>query len=72
VQDIERRFPPYSNEKDVVLIEEWDRSQYARNMAERLYSYETAEAAPKVFSAVLRAWGLEPRAGLMDQFIPDD
>jgi len=72
VQDAERRFPAYETEHPVVVINEWGRSAYAKEIAERLYGCEAAEPAPKVFSAVLRTWNLEPRAELMDQFIPDD
>jgi hypothetical protein len=72
VQDTERRYPGGTVEKTVVILRTWDRSQYAQEIAPRLYHLEDAEAAPKVFSAVLRAWGLEPRADLMDQLIPED
>jgi hypothetical protein len=72
VQDTERRYPGGTVEKTVVILRTWDRSQYAQEIAPRLYHLEDTEAAPKVFSAVLRAWGLEPRADLMDQFIPED
>jgi len=72
VQDVERRFPAYGVKDTVVVIQSWDRAAYAKEIADRLYRLEAAEAAPKVFSAVLRAWGLQPRADLIDQFIPDD
>ena len=72
VQDVERRFPTYDVKDTVVALKSRDRVIYAKEMADRLYRLEAAEAAPKVFSAVLRAWGLEPRADLMDQFIPED
>lgn len=72
VQDVERRFPTYDVKDAVVAVESWDRAIYAKEIADRLYRLEAIEAAPKVFSAVLRAWGLEPRADLMDQFIPED
>jgi len=29
------------------------------------------EARPRLFSDVLRKWGLEPRAPLIDQFLPE-
>jgi hypothetical protein len=72
VQDVERRFPAYGIRDTVVVINSWDRASYADEIAHRLYQLESAEPAPKVFSAVLRAWGLQPRADLIDQFIPDD
>jgi hypothetical protein len=72
IKDVERRFPAYGVKDTVVEIQSWDRPTYAREVADRLYRLEAAEAAPKVFSAVLRAWGLQPRADLIDQFIPED
>ena len=56
----------------MVVIQSWDRASYANEIADRLYRLEATEDVPKVFSAVLRAWGLQPRADLMDQFIPED
>lgn len=72
IKDVERRFPAYGVVDTVVVIQSWDRATYANDIAERLYRLEATEDAPKVFSAVLRAWGLQPRADLMDQFIPED
>jgi hypothetical protein len=72
IKDVERRFPAYGVEDTVVVIQSWDRATYANDIADRLYRLEATEDAPKVFSAVLRAWGLQPRADLMDQFIPED
>jgi len=72
IKDVERRFPAYGVEDTVVEIQSWDRANYANEIADRLYLLEAGEAPPKVFSAVLRAWGLQPRADLIDQFIPED
>jgi hypothetical protein len=72
IKDVERRFPAYGVKDTVVEIQSWDRATYANEIADRLYLLEAAEAPPKVFSAVLRAWGLQPRADLIDQFIPED
>jgi hypothetical protein len=72
IKDVERRFPAYGVKDTVVEIQSWDCRNYANKIADRLYLLEAAEAAPKVFSAVLRAWGLQPRADLIDQFIPED
>ena len=72
IQDVERRFHAHDVEKTVVELRSWSHAEYAVEIADRLYHLEATELAPKVFSAVLRAWGLEPRADLMDQFIPED
>ena len=72
IKDVERRFPAYGVKDTVVVIQSWDRASYANEIADRLYRLEATEDVPKVFSAVLRAWGLQPRADLMDQFIPED
>lgn len=72
IQDVERRFHAHDVEKTVVELRSWSHAEYAEEIANRLYLLEATELAPKVFSAVLRAWGLEPRADLMDQFIPEE
>ena len=72
IKDVERRFPAYGVKDTVIEIQSWDRAAYANEIADRLYLLEAGEAPPKVFSAVLRAWGLQPRADLIDQFIPED
>lgn len=71
VQDVERQFPAYAFDEPVSCLAQWKKHQYAHEISERLYRCENYESAPKVFSAVLRTWGLEPKADLMDQFIPD-
>jgi len=69
VRDVERRYPAGSVEEAVVTLEGWTRQEYSKLIANRLYHLEEIEEAPKIFSDVLRAWGLEPRAPLMEQFI---
>jgi hypothetical protein len=71
VADIERRYPASAVEQTVVLSQIWGQQAYAREIAARLYRIEELESPPKLFSDVIRAWGLPPKADLIDQFIPD-
>jgi hypothetical protein len=46
--------------------------EYAELLAPELYAIEAAETAPRLFSDVLRKWGLKPQADLIEQFINDN
>lgn len=69
IRDTERRFPAYLVEAPVVELAQWTRSEYAKTIADRLYYLEATEQAPKLFSTVLNAWGLQPRAEAKDQYV---
>ncbi len=66
-----RNFPCHKTPKAITVEREWSIDEYAENLAPDLYSIESAEAAPRLFSDVLRKWGLKPQASLLEQFIPD-
>jgi hypothetical protein len=57
----ERRYPSYKHESPIVVIARWSIEEYAAKIAPRLYALEAAEAEPRLFSTVLRVWGLIPR-----------
>lgn len=67
-----RHFPCYKNLKPITIDREWSVEEYAELIAKDLYLIEQVEEAPRLFSDVLRKWGLKPRAELVDQFIPDN
>ncbi len=71
VLDVLRHYPAQHAPRPVEELNRWTASSYASGIADRLYRLEAAEAAPKVFSFVLRAWGLPPRAMLSDQYVTD-
>ncbi len=66
-----RNFPCQKSQKAITIEQEWSLDEYAEVLAPELYAIEAAEAAPRLFSDVLRKWGLKPRAPVMDQFLPE-
>jgi hypothetical protein len=66
-----RNFPCQKNLSAINIEQEWSLDEYAELLAPELYAIEAAEAAPRLFSDVLRKWGLQPRAAVMDQFLPE-
>jgi hypothetical protein len=68
VRDVERRYPSQRHPEPVVVRRRWTVAEYATQLAPRLYALEAAEAPPKVFSTVLRNWGLEPKAPIREQY----
>lgn len=70
VFETERDIPCIGKEVPVIQRRAWNLTEYADLIGSRLYALEAAEAPPKIFSAVLRAWGLMPKAELGDQYIP--
>jgi hypothetical protein len=66
-----RNFPCHKSSQAVTIEREWSIEEYAEILAPNLYAIEAAEPAPRLFSDVLRRWGLKPQADLMEQFIPD-
>lgn len=71
VGDVERRYPASSVAQTLVSHRTWGQEAYAREISAQLYRIEDLESPPKLFSDVIRAWGLPPKADLLDQFIPD-
>ena len=66
-----RNFPCHKSPRAITIEQEWPLEEYAELLAPELYALEAAEAAPRLFSDVLREWGLSPRAPLVDQFLPE-
>jgi hypothetical protein len=66
-----RNFPCQKYEHPITDQQFWTIEEYARLISKELYSIEEIEARPRLFSDVLRQWGLEPRSSLIDQFIPE-
>lgn len=66
-----RNYPCQANDESIIKKGEWTIDEYAEKIAKDLYELEAIETAPKLFSDVLRAWGLMPRAKLTEQYIPD-
>jgi hypothetical protein len=66
-----RNFPCQKSQKAITIEQEWSLDEYAEVLAPEFYAIEAAEAAPRLFSDVLRTWGLKPRAPVMDQFLPE-
>ena len=71
VRDAKRNFPCAGSAQPITILKTWPLREYAELIAPRLYALEAAEKAPRLFSDVLRAWGLEPSAPLAEQCIPD-
>ena len=71
VSEGRRHYPSFQSEMPIELINKWTLSEYADKIAFDLYQLEDIEDKPKLFSDVLRQWGLHPRAPIDDQFIPD-
>lgn len=67
-----RNFPCQKSPSAITIEQEWSLDEYAEMLAPELYVIETAEASPKLFSDVLRKWGLKPQADLIEQFINDN
>ena len=66
-----RNFPCQQFENPIEDFQFWTIEEYARLISTDLYAIEAIEARPRLFSDVLRKWGLEPRAPLIDQFLPE-
>jgi hypothetical protein len=66
-----RNFPCQKYENPIKDYQFWTIEEYARLISTDLYAIESIEARPRLFSDVLRKWGLEPRAPLIDQFLPE-
>jgi hypothetical protein len=66
-----RNYPCQANDESIIKKGEWTIDEYAETIAKDLYELEAIETAPKLFSDVLRAWGLMPHAKLTEQYIPD-
>ena len=66
-----RNFPCHKSPHAITIENEWSLDEYAELLAPELYAIEAAEEAPRLFSDVLRKWGLKPRAPIMDQFLPE-
>lgn len=67
----DRNYPCQANDESIIKKGEWTIDEYAEKIAKDLYELEAIETAPKLFSDVLRAWGLMPHAKLTDQYITD-
>ena len=66
-----RNFPCHKTRQAITVEQEWSIDDYAEILAPDLYAIEAAESAPRLFSDVLRMWGLKPQADLIEQFIPN-
>jgi hypothetical protein len=67
VVDIQRVFPAQRAKDRVLLLNRWTTAEYASYISGVLYELEVRERKPKVFSAVLAEWGLEPRSNFEDR-----
>jgi hypothetical protein len=65
-----RNFPCQESAKPITIEREWTIEQYAELLAPDLYRLESMETSPRIFSNVLRTWGLLPDAPITEQFIP--
>lgn len=65
-----RNFPCQESETPITIEREWTIEQYAELLAPDLYRLESVEKPPRLFSNVLRNWGLLPQALITEQFIP--
>jgi hypothetical protein len=65
-----RNFPCQDSVPPITIEREWTIEQYAELLAPDLYRLESMETAPRIFSNVLRNWGLLPQALITEQFIP--
>jgi hypothetical protein len=66
----ERLYPAHHHECPVRAIESWTLEESADRIAPRLYALEADEPPPKVFSHVLKIWGLVPKAPGCDRLPP--
>jgi hypothetical protein len=71
VSACKRHFPCHKSPQAITVEREWSIDEYAEVLAPELYAIEAAESAPRLFSDVLRKWGLQPQSRLIEQFIPD-
>lgn len=71
VREGKRNFPCQKNEVAITPLNRWSLEEYAEVLAPDLYELEAAEGPPRIFSHVLRVWGLQPRSPLDEQYIPD-
>ena len=71
VVDAKRNYPCSAQKQAVTKLRMWTWDEYADFIAQDLYELESVEVAPKLFSSVLRDWGLKPASGLAEQYIPD-
>jgi hypothetical protein len=69
VCDSKRHFPMPGNPKPLTVYRKWTLDEYAEVLAKDLYELEEKESPPRVFSEVLRSWGLEPQAPIVEQYI---
>ena len=71
VSDGYRNFPCHKTDTPVSIVRSWTLESYAAEIAGDLYLLERLERSPKLFSDVLREWGLAPHAPLLEQYIHD-
>lgn len=71
VHDAKRNFPCTGQAEAITKLRAWTLDEYAERIAPELYELEQLEEAPKLFSDVLRDWGLKPASPLVDQYIPE-
>jgi hypothetical protein len=71
VREGKRNFPCQRSEAAITPLRQWTLEEYAEVLAPDLYALEAAEESPRIFSHVLRLWGLQPRSPLDEQYIPD-
>jgi hypothetical protein len=67
--DVERAFgyKPQDGEPGLRILEQIPLSEVAKRFGPRMYALEAAEPAPKIMSAVLGYYGLEPRAAVAER-----
>lgn len=71
VVDIARPYP-FPADAAVHITRQWGIDEYAASIGPRLYAIEGAETAPRVFSSVLKTWGLEPASPANEHFSYSD
>lgn len=71
VTEGDRNYPCHKSEPPVIHTRTWTREEYAEEIAEDLYWVESQEGAPRLFSVVLRHWGLMPQAPVDEQFMDE-
>jgi len=72
VVEAKRNFPCSKTQEPITFLKTWSLPEFAELIAPELYALESAESPPRVFSDVLRSWGLKPNAPLEEQFIPEE
>ncbi len=58
-----RNFPCHKTPQAITREREWSIDEYAEFLAPDLYAIEAVESAPRLFSDVLRKWGVEAASG---------